>query len=157
VGELELPPAREPTGETTVTYHMNRLQALTADREFCVTLNRTDAIDPAKILRTIAYATPCSPRGARAQARHHEISGRGNRTHYAGRVLALGVPRGRRRQRGARGRALRGAPVKTMYAGTIRHRRFAVTSHEFRHRVAFAYLDLDALPRASASTRRSPT
>ena len=30
----------EPTGLTTVTYHMNRLQALDADREFCVTLNR---------------------------------------------------------------------------------------------------------------------
>jgi DUF1365 family protein len=36
--------------------------------------------------------------------------------------------------------------VRTMYAGTIRHRRFAVRSHEFRHRVAFAYVDLDALP-----------
>jgi uncharacterized protein len=33
-----------------------------------------------------------------------------------------------------------------MYAGTIRHRRFAVRSHEFRHRIAFAYLDVDALP-----------
>ena len=31
----------EPTGMTTVTYHMNRLQALDADREFCVTLNRS--------------------------------------------------------------------------------------------------------------------
>jgi uncharacterized protein len=36
--------------------------------------------------------------------------------------------------------------VRAMYAGTIRHRRFAVRSHEFRHRVAFAYLDLAALP-----------
>jgi DUF1365 family protein len=33
-----------------------------------------------------------------------------------------------------------------MYAGTIRHRRFAARSHAFRHRIAFAYLDLDALP-----------
>ncbi|WP_037500435.1 DUF1365 domain-containing protein [Solirubrobacter soli] len=33
-----------------------------------------------------------------------------------------------------------------MYAGTIRHRRFAVAKHEFRHRIAFAYVDLDALP-----------
>jgi predicted NAD/FAD-binding protein len=74
----------EPTGMTTVTYHMNRLQALEADREFCVTLNRTDAIDPAKVLRTISYAHPVfTPAGARAQARHDEISGR-NRTHYAG-------------------------------------------------------------------------
>jgi len=37
----------EPAGRPTVTYHMNRLQSLTADRELCVTLNRTEAIDPA--------------------------------------------------------------------------------------------------------------
>ena len=75
----------EPTGMTTVTYHMNRLQALTADREFCVTLNRAEAIDPAKVLRTISYSHPVfTPEGARAQARHPEISGRHNRTHYAG-------------------------------------------------------------------------
>jgi predicted NAD/FAD-binding protein len=74
----------EPKPVTTVTYHMNRLQALDADREFCVTLNRTEAIDPAKIIRTFSYAHPVfTPEGARAQARHHEISGR-NRTHYAG-------------------------------------------------------------------------
>ncbi len=74
----------EPPGATTVTYHMNRLQSLEADREFCVTLNRTEAIDPAKILRTISYAHPVfTPDGARAQARHEEISGR-NRTHFCG-------------------------------------------------------------------------
>src|SRR4051794_4499340 len=74
----------EPTGMTTVTYHMNRLQALDADREFCVTLNRSEAIDPAKVLRMISYAHPVfTPEGARAQARHHEISGR-NHTHFAG-------------------------------------------------------------------------
>jgi predicted NAD/FAD-binding protein len=74
----------EPTGLTTVTYHMNRLQALEADREFCVTLNRSDAIDPSKILRTISYAHPVfTSKGAVAQARHEEISGR-NRTHYCG-------------------------------------------------------------------------
>jgi predicted NAD/FAD-binding protein len=74
----------EPTGMTTVTYHMNRLQALDADREFCVTLNRSDAIDPGKILRTISYAHPVfTSKGALAQARHEEISGR-NRTHYCG-------------------------------------------------------------------------
>jgi predicted NAD/FAD-binding protein len=74
----------EPTGLTTVTYHMNRLQALSADREFCVTLNRSEAIDPASVLRTIQYAHPVfTPEGARAQARHHEISGR-NRTSFAG-------------------------------------------------------------------------
>ena len=74
----------EPSGRTTVTYHMNRLQRLRADRELCVTLNRTGAIDPEKIIRTIAYAHPVfTPEGWAAQGRHHEISAR-NRTHYAG-------------------------------------------------------------------------
>ncbi len=71
-------------GRCTVTYHMNRLQSLRADREFCVTLNRTAAIDPERIIRTIQYAHPVyTPAGVAAQSRHHEISGR-NRTHYCG-------------------------------------------------------------------------
>jgi predicted NAD/FAD-binding protein len=71
-------------GRCTVTYHMNRLQSLRADREFCVTLNRTAAIDPEQIIRTMQYAHPVyTPAGVAAQARHHEISGR-NRTHYCG-------------------------------------------------------------------------
>ena len=68
----------------TVTYHLNSLQALRADREFCVTLNRTEAIDPAQIIRETRYAHPVyTPAGVAAQARHDEISGR-NRTHYCG-------------------------------------------------------------------------
>jgi predicted NAD/FAD-binding protein len=71
-------------GRCTVTYHMNRLQALRADREFCVTLNRTEAIDPEQIIWTMRYAHPVfTAMGVAAQAHHHEISGR-NRTHYCG-------------------------------------------------------------------------
>ncbi len=71
-------------GRCTVTYHLNRLQSLRADREFCVTLNRTEAIDPEQIIRTLRYAHPVfTPAGIAAQARRHEISGR-NRTHYCG-------------------------------------------------------------------------
>ena len=33
-----------------------------------------------------------------------------------------------------------------IYEGHIRHRRFAVRKHEFRHRIAMAYIDLDELP-----------
>ena len=63
---------------------MNRLQSLRADREFCVTLNRTAAIDPEQIVRRMQYAHPVyTPAGVAAQARHDEISGR-NRTHYCG-------------------------------------------------------------------------
>ena len=33
--------------------------------------------------------------------------------------------------------------ASALYAGTIRHRRFAVRERSFRHRIAMAYLDLD--------------
>jgi predicted NAD/FAD-binding protein len=64
---------------------MNRLQSLRADREFCVTLNRTEAIDPSTIIRTIDYAHPVyTAAGSAAQKRHHEISGTARRTHFCG-------------------------------------------------------------------------
>jgi predicted NAD/FAD-binding protein len=73
-----------PQSRTTVTYHMNRLQSLHAEREFCVTLNRSDEIDPAQVIRTISYAHPVyTSRGVRAQERFDEISAQ-NRTHFCG-------------------------------------------------------------------------
>jgi predicted NAD/FAD-binding protein len=67
-----------------VTYDMNRLQSLRAERQFCVTLNRSEAIDPAQVVRTISYAHPVFTQpGVRAQQRVDEISGR-NRTSYCG-------------------------------------------------------------------------
>ena len=74
----------EPAAQTTVTYHMNRLQSLDADREFCVTLNRTGAIDPERTIATIDYAHPVyTHAGLAAQQRWEQISGVG-RTHYCG-------------------------------------------------------------------------
>ena len=74
-----------PTGKPTVTYHMNRLQSLPARRQWCVTLNRTEAIDPDAIVRTIQYAHPVfTTAGMAAQARVAEISGGRGRTHFAG-------------------------------------------------------------------------
>jgi predicted NAD/FAD-binding protein len=73
-----------PSDRTMVTYHMNRLQSLRAEREFCVTLNRTAAIAPEHVIRTIAYAHPVfTAEGIAAQRRVAEISGR-NRTHFCG-------------------------------------------------------------------------
>jgi uncharacterized protein len=74
----------EPAGRTTVTYHMNRLQSLSARDEYCVTLNRTEAIAPEKVIRTISYAHPVfSTDSATAQKRHGELNGV-NRTYYCG-------------------------------------------------------------------------
>jgi uncharacterized protein len=36
--------------------------------------------------------------------------------------------------------------ASAIYEGTVRHRRFAVRSHEFRRRLVLAYIDLDELP-----------
>jgi predicted NAD/FAD-binding protein len=72
-----------PAGRPAVTYHMNRLQSLDASAELCVTLNRTEAIDPARIVASFAYAHPVyTSAGVAAQRRHGELSGR--RTHFCG-------------------------------------------------------------------------
>jgi predicted NAD/FAD-binding protein len=75
----------EPASErTTVTYWMNNLQRLRAEREFLLTLNRSEAIDPAKVLRRFTYEHPVyTAEGVAAQAQHAEISGV-RRTHYCG-------------------------------------------------------------------------
>ena len=68
----------------TVTYHMNRLQSLRAERELLVTLNQSERIDPAKVIRRIEYAHPVyTSGGVQAQACVKEISGR-DRTHFCG-------------------------------------------------------------------------
>jgi len=75
----------EQRSTVAVTYHMNRLQNYqAAPEEFCVTLNKTEAIDPDKIIRKFNYAHPVfTLEGMAAQQRHHEISG-ANHTHFAG-------------------------------------------------------------------------
>ena len=74
----------QPRAMTTVTYYLNHLQRLDAPEDFCVTLNMTDRIDPAKIIRTISYAHPVyTSAGLAAQARWTEISG-ARRTRYCG-------------------------------------------------------------------------
>jgi uncharacterized protein len=68
----------------TLTYHMNRLQALPVPEEYCVTLNPNGAVDGTKILRRFVYHHPLYTREAvRAQGRWAEISGR-DRIHYCG-------------------------------------------------------------------------
>ncbi|GGY48584.1 amine oxidase [Bacterioplanes sanyensis] len=68
-----------------VTYYMNRLQNFDdAPEHFCVTLNKTEDINPEKIIRQFRYAHPVfTLEGMAAQQRHDEISGV-NRTHYCG-------------------------------------------------------------------------
>ncbi|MGK2858229.1 MAG: NAD(P)/FAD-dependent oxidoreductase [Thermoanaerobaculia bacterium] len=70
--------------QVSVTYHMNRLQSLKAQDDYCVTLNGTDRIDPSKIVKSMVYHHPSYDQEALdAQARWSEVSGVGH-THYCG-------------------------------------------------------------------------
>ena len=67
-----------------VTYNMNILQNLQTETPLLVTLNHTNFINPAKVIKRLKYMHPVyTVAGAAAQARHAEISGV-NRTGYAG-------------------------------------------------------------------------
>jgi predicted NAD/FAD-binding protein len=70
--------------QTTLTYWMNSLQSLRSQHDLCVSLNMTDRIDPARIVKTIGYSHPVfTPEGVAAQSRQMEISG-ADRIHYCG-------------------------------------------------------------------------
>jgi uncharacterized protein len=67
-----------------LTYNMNILQGLSSKVPFLVTLNRTEAIDPATILRRITYHHPLyGAESVVAQARHRDINGP-LRTYFCG-------------------------------------------------------------------------
>lgn len=70
--------------QVTVTYNMNVLQNLQSKEPLLVTLNHTNLINPAKVIKRLKYMHPIyTLAGAAAQARHAEISGK-NRTGFAG-------------------------------------------------------------------------
>lgn len=69
---------------STVSYYMNMLQGFEAEEDYIVTLNRSSAIDPSKILRTIEYHHPIFTRATvAAQARHADIDG-AHAVHFCG-------------------------------------------------------------------------
>ena len=75
---------KEPSDKVLVTYNMNILQNISSPQPILVTLNHTDFINPAKVIKRLKYTHPVfTIAGAAAQARHAEISGH-NRTSYAG-------------------------------------------------------------------------
>lgn len=77
--------SEETAGQSaTVTYNMNILQRLKAERTYCVTLNRDEAIDPAKIIGQYEYHHPIYTTERRtAQQRHSDLINH-NRTSFCG-------------------------------------------------------------------------
>jgi uncharacterized protein len=80
----------EPAERVAVTYNMNILQTLNANEQFLLSLNRSDQIDPAKVLGSYVYHHPVYTAAAvAAQRRRHEINGV-RRTYYCGAYWGYG-------------------------------------------------------------------
>jgi predicted NAD/FAD-binding protein len=81
---------RETAERVAVTYNMNILQTLDAPEQFLLSLNRSDEIDPAKVLGSYVYHHPVYTAAAvAAQRRRHEINGV-RRTYYCGAYWGYG-------------------------------------------------------------------
>lgn len=77
-------PDRALKGSARVTYDMNILQSLQAEREYCVTLNGSDDIDSSQVLERLHYEHPqYTSASVAAQKRYDEIAGH-QRTWYCG-------------------------------------------------------------------------
>jgi predicted NAD/FAD-binding protein len=74
-------------GRPTITYHLNRLQALDADRDYCVTLN--EDIPEEHVLQRFTYEHPLyTVETMRGQTELPRLAG--GRTHYAGAYFGNG-------------------------------------------------------------------
>ena len=74
-------------GRPTITYHLNRLQALDADRDYCVTLN--ESVPAEHVLDRFTYEHPLyTVETLRAQAELTRIAA--GRTRYAGAYFGNG-------------------------------------------------------------------
>ena len=75
--------AANPGRRASVTYNMNILQGIDAARTYCVTLNDTARISPAKIIHRVNYSHPVfTLPGLAAQTRQRELNS--GRTVYCG-------------------------------------------------------------------------
>jgi predicted NAD/FAD-binding protein len=74
-------------GRPTITYHLNRLQALDAERDYCLTLN--EDIPEEHVLQRFTYEHPLyTVATLRAQGELPRLAG--GRTHYAGAYFGNG-------------------------------------------------------------------
>jgi predicted NAD/FAD-binding protein len=81
---------RAPSGRPTVTYYLNKLQALDEPEHYCVTLNRDERIDGDRVIRRLEYAHPLHTFAALdAQARLPGLDGR-RRTWFCGAYHGFG-------------------------------------------------------------------
>lgn len=80
----------EEADRASVTYNMNMLQSLKAQKTFCVSLNLEQMITPEKVIGRYLYHHPVyMERSVPAQESHGLISGK-NRTYYCGAYWGYG-------------------------------------------------------------------
>ena len=79
-----------PVDGPSVTYWMNRLQSLTAEEQYCVTLNRDHAIAPSRIVDRYRYEHPIYTREAVASQDHHDAVNGVRRTWFCGAYWGFG-------------------------------------------------------------------
>ncbi len=73
-----------------ITYYMNKLQRLAAARDYFVTLNCHDAIDPASVLYEVLYTHPVyTPESVATQVRIRQANGARN-TYFCGAYMGHG-------------------------------------------------------------------
>jgi predicted NAD/FAD-binding protein len=82
--------SRSPDAPVPITYYMNRLQGFKSERDYFVSLNAGDAIDPAKVLYAVDYTHPAyTSRSISAQQELRRLNG-SNRTSFCGSYMGYG-------------------------------------------------------------------
>jgi predicted NAD/FAD-binding protein len=73
-----------------ITYYLNRLQRLEAERDYCVTLNRAERVDPERVIARMTFEHPLyTHESIAAQPGLRQISG-SRHTYFAGAHLGNG-------------------------------------------------------------------
>lgn len=80
----------QPSSPVAITYYMNRLQNLTARKDYFVTLNCGDQIDPKQVVYEVEYTHPVyTPDSPKSQAAIRALNGRRN-TYFCGAYMRYG-------------------------------------------------------------------
>ncbi len=154
--------ATRPGAAVTMTYHMNRLQALPGPTQYFVSVNPGDlrpgrARHPGPRVQPPAVHVPLA-RGAGGDPR--DLQGH-RATYYAGAHLGLRLPRGRLPVRLRGGGAASAAADATgargmrshLLEGKVRHRRARPVVYALEHDVFYFALDLVELDQVDRSMR----